>query len=169
MGFNLNRLHYQVTLSLLIYNLTISTVLATRNVTIDDQDSSITYSPPGAWSQSTQSTLDFGGAHTLTQNSNATASFNFTGRYYYYFSLVFSSSSSSWCHWFCLFFCCCSHLFRHRDIFSISAVALYRQHSCITRFWTYHCNRSRGSQSSEYRSRPRDCSISSCLECYWVS
>lgn len=55
------------------------TVLADQNVTVDDQDPSILYSPPGAWGLSANSSLDFGGAHMLTQNPNATAVFKFTG------------------------------------------------------------------------------------------
>lgn len=55
------------------------TVLADQNVTVDDQDPSIVYSPPGAWALSANSSLDFGGAHMLTQNPNGTAVFNFTG------------------------------------------------------------------------------------------
>ncbi|PPR04849.1 hypothetical protein CVT24_007237 [Panaeolus cyanescens] len=52
---------------------------AQRNVTVDDWESSISYSPPGAWTMSANTSLDFGGAHMLTQNPSATAVFNFTG------------------------------------------------------------------------------------------
>ncbi|KAF8165989.1 hypothetical protein B0H34DRAFT_743864 [Crassisporium funariophilum] len=61
-------------------------VLAARNVTIDDQDPSIIYAPPGAWSKSADNALNSGGAHMLTQNPNATASFNFTGIAIYFLS-----------------------------------------------------------------------------------
>ena len=50
-----------------------------RNVTVDDDDPSIRYEPPGAWHLSAKSTLDFGYAHMLTENPSATAVFNFTG------------------------------------------------------------------------------------------
>lgn len=56
-----------------------TTVRAEANVTVDDGDSRITYSPPGAWRKSEQTQLDYGGSHMLTQNPNATAIFNFTG------------------------------------------------------------------------------------------
>ena len=52
---------------------------AQRNVSVDDTDPSIRYQPAGAWNVSANSTLDYGGAHMLTQNPNATATFNFTG------------------------------------------------------------------------------------------
>ncbi len=57
----------------------LTTVHAEANVTVDDGDSKIIYSPPGAWSRSMQMPLDYGGSHMLTQNPNATAVFNFTG------------------------------------------------------------------------------------------
>ena len=52
---------------------------AQRNVTVDDGDPSIVYQPAGEWFVSANSSLDFGHAHMLTQNPNATATFNFTG------------------------------------------------------------------------------------------
>ena len=52
-----------------------------HNLTIDDQDPSIVYAPTGAWNRTAASTLDYGGSHMLTQNPNATASFNFTGAF----------------------------------------------------------------------------------------
>ena len=88
MGFKLSHLQYFI-LSLVVYTLNISTTaFAAVNVTIDDQDSSITYSPPGAWSKSAPSNLDLGGAHMLSQNPNATASFNFTGTFYFLFFFI---------------------------------------------------------------------------------
>jgi hypothetical protein len=89
MGFKLTHLQYFI-LFLVVYTLNISTtVFAAVNVTIDYQDSSIAYSPPGAWSQSAPSNLDLGGAHMLTQNPNATASFNFTGKFSSSFFFLF--------------------------------------------------------------------------------
>jgi len=54
-------------------------VFAQKNVTVDDKDSAIVYAPAGAWVPSASNSLDYGGAHTLTQNATATATFNFTG------------------------------------------------------------------------------------------
>jgi hypothetical protein len=54
-------------------------VRAEANVTVDDGDGRIAYSPPGAWTKSAQTQLDHGGSHMLTQNPNAIAVFNFTG------------------------------------------------------------------------------------------
>jgi hypothetical protein len=93
MGFNLNLFQPLVLLFLVVRTLNLSTAFAAVNVTINDNDSSITYSPPGAWSQSAPNTLDFSGAHMLTQNPNATASFNFTGKFssVYFFFIPFLS------------------------------------------------------------------------------
>ncbi|KJA20992.1 hypothetical protein HYPSUDRAFT_68122 [Hypholoma sublateritium FD-334 SS-4] len=52
---------------------------AQQNITIDDTNPAIAYAPAGAWVVSANSSLDFGGAHMLTQNPNGTATFNFTG------------------------------------------------------------------------------------------
>ena len=83
MAFNLDHLQHRVVffLFLVIY------VFAAENVTVDDQNPSIIYSPPRAWSESAPSTLDLGGSHKLTQNPNATASFNFTGNFFFDFGL----------------------------------------------------------------------------------
>ena len=95
MGFKLTHLQGFI-LFLVVYTLDIGTTAVfaavNLNVTIDYQDSSITYSPPGAWSQSMPSKLDLGGAHMLTQNPNATASFNFTGKFFFQFNFFFSFS-----------------------------------------------------------------------------
>ena len=98
--FNLDYLRRWLVLLqvLLIYNLNV-TVLALENVTVDDPNPSITYSPRGAWAESSPNTLDFGGTHMLTSNPSATASFNFTGGFS---SPSFSFSSNS------ARFCCCS-------------------------------------------------------------
>ena len=176
MGFNLTHLQYFI-LFIFVYTLNIiTTVFAATNVTIVYQDPSITYSPPGAWSLSAPSKLDLGGAHMMTQNPNATASFNFTGKFsfslfLFFILLLFSCTVKTRLIsvvflWLYLF-----HLSRHSNILFSSIVALSRQYSGITRFWAYHSNRFSGShcQFSEYRSRPRDSSISSRLECYWFS
>lgn len=49
------------------------------NVTVDDGDQRIIYSPTGAWTRSAQSSLNYGGSHMLTQNASATAVFSFSG------------------------------------------------------------------------------------------
>jgi hypothetical protein len=87
MGFKWT--HFILFLVVYILNIT-TTVFAAVNVTITYQDPSITYSPPGAWAKSAPSKLDLGGAHMLTQNPNATASFNFTGKFFFpvYFSFL---------------------------------------------------------------------------------
>ena len=72
----------------IIHNLNDSTVLA-ANVTVDDTDPSIIYSPAGAWGESDPSPLDFGGTHKLT-TTNGTASFTFTGKYILFFWFVLS-------------------------------------------------------------------------------
>ncbi|TEB32140.1 hypothetical protein FA13DRAFT_1731879 [Coprinellus micaceus] len=59
---------------------------AQRNVTVDDEDPSIVYQPAEEWFVSANSSLDFGHAHMLTQNPNATATFNFTGVAIYFLS-----------------------------------------------------------------------------------
>jgi hypothetical protein len=81
MGFNLNHLQAWVNLLIVAYTFNLTTVFAAVNVTVDDNDSSIVYSPPGAWLPSAPNALDFSGAHMLTQNASATASFNFTGMF----------------------------------------------------------------------------------------
>lgn len=84
MGFNLNHLQRRVVLFLVVYTLKITTVFAAVNMTIYDNDSSITYS--GVWKPSAPSALDFSGVHMLTQDPSATASFNFTGIAIYFLS-----------------------------------------------------------------------------------
>ncbi|KAG6837293.1 hypothetical protein H0H93_011895 [Arthromyces matolae] len=59
-------------------------VLCRHNVTVDDQDSSIVYNPRSSWTLSANSSLDVGGAHMLTQDPSATATFTFTGVAVYY-------------------------------------------------------------------------------------
>ena len=150
MGFKLTHLQYFI-LFLVVYTLTTTTTAFARvNVTISYLDPSITYSPPGAWSQSVPSKLDLGGAHMLTQVPNATASFNFTGKFssrLYLFSffsiLLFFSFKSGWFLFFPLFL---FHLSRHRDILFSSIVALSRHYCCITRFWAYLSNQFNGSR-----------------------
>ena len=172
MGFKLTHLQYFI-LFLVVCTFNIgNTVFAAVNVTINYQDPSITYSPPGAWSLSAPSALDLGGAHKLTQNPNATASFNFTGKFFssqflfFHFIILLVLNQVDFCCFFLLYLL---HLSRHRDILYSSIVALSRQYSCITRFWAYHSNRFSGSQFSKYRSGPRDGSISCRLECHWIS
>ena len=99
MGFKLTHRQYFI-LSIFVYTLS-TTVFAATNVTIVYQDPSITYSPSGAWSLSAPSKLDLGGAHMITQNPNATASFNFTGKFF--FILLFFSFTVNQVD-FCCFF-----------------------------------------------------------------
>ena len=55
-------------------------VLATHNVTIDDTDPSIVYS--GAWVPDSEltNTLACGGSHRFSNDSSATATWQFTGQ-----------------------------------------------------------------------------------------
>ena len=69
--------HAVVCASLLAY--LVCGAAAQQNITIDDTNPAIAYAPAGAWVVSAHSSLDFGGAHMLTQNPNGTATFNFTG------------------------------------------------------------------------------------------
>jgi hypothetical protein len=59
-----------------------SIVHGRHNVTVDSQNPLITYSPAGSWNLSAPNSLDAGGAHMLTGNSAATATFTFTGLCY---------------------------------------------------------------------------------------
>jgi hypothetical protein len=54
-------------------------VLATHNITIDDTDPSIVYS--GAWVPDSEltNTLAYGGSHRYSNDSSATAKWQFTG------------------------------------------------------------------------------------------
>lgn len=98
----------------------LTTVHAEANVTVDDGDSRIIYSPPGAWSRSVQMPLDYGGSHMLTQNPNATAVFNFTGMCNITFALNRKTFMSCGGHLFCVlrdhdhraYHCIFSNLFR---------------------------------------------------------
>ncbi|KAF9073032.1 hypothetical protein BDP27DRAFT_1145733, partial [Rhodocollybia butyracea] len=60
-------------------------VAGLSNVTIDDQDSRISYSP--GWNRtSSYTSLDYGGYHHLSDQSSASAVFNFTGVAIYFLS-----------------------------------------------------------------------------------
>lgn len=50
-----------------------------QNVTVDDNDPSITYQPTDSWVISVYDVLDAGGTHHVTSDPDATASFTFTG------------------------------------------------------------------------------------------
>ena len=50
-----------------------------HNVTVDDNDPSIIYHPTDSWVVSVFDVLDAGGRHHVTSDSDATASFTFTG------------------------------------------------------------------------------------------
>jgi hypothetical protein len=52
---------------------------ALYNVTVDDQDASISYFPQGSWNQTDRGILDAGGQHMLTNDPNAYATFTFKG------------------------------------------------------------------------------------------
>ena len=180
MGFSLTHLILRLFFLLVVGYISTVSAAVNLNLTIYYNDSSISYSPPGAWNLSAPSNLDLGGAHMLTQNPNATASFNFTGKsffssflfpFFFFFPFIFYScvNQVDFCLLFFFSLYILLHLPRHRDILCSSTMALSRQHSCITRFRAYHSNRFGGSQFSEYRSRPRDRSISSRLACYWIS
>ena len=53
-----------------------------HNMTVDDNDSSITYQPPTSWVLSDTDLLDAGGQHHDTSDPDATASFTFTGWFF---------------------------------------------------------------------------------------
>lgn len=59
--------------------LSIKTVNGRHNVTVDDQDPTIIYVPVTSWALSATSNLSAGGAHMLTQDPTATATFTFNG------------------------------------------------------------------------------------------
>jgi hypothetical protein len=52
---------------------------ALYNVTVDDQDPSISYFPQGSWYETDHGTLDAGGQHMLTSDPEAYATFTFKG------------------------------------------------------------------------------------------
>lgn len=56
----------------------IQVVYGLHNVTVYSQDSQIVYSS-GDWTLTAASSLDAGGVHMLTDHSQATATFTFTG------------------------------------------------------------------------------------------
>ena len=62
-----------------LYLASLLVVNASHNVTVDDNDPSIIYHPPGSWQKSVPDVLDASGQHRVTSNPNATASFTFTG------------------------------------------------------------------------------------------
>ncbi|KIM38675.1 hypothetical protein M413DRAFT_447636 [Hebeloma cylindrosporum] len=78
--------HLRLFILTILYCVLFLRVRAQRNVTLDDQDLAIVYAPAGAWSRSADNSLDYGGAHMLTQNPAATATFNFTGVAIYFLS-----------------------------------------------------------------------------------
>ncbi|KAJ7641042.1 hypothetical protein FB45DRAFT_899337 [Roridomyces roridus] len=60
------------------------TTAALQNVTLDDTDPSITYSPRSAWESGLRSSLNSNGSHSLGTGPNATATITFTGVAIYY-------------------------------------------------------------------------------------
>lgn len=66
-------------LLLLIYLFCLRAVHALHNVTVDDNENSITYSPPSSWNETDFDVLNIGGRHMVTSDTSATASFTFTG------------------------------------------------------------------------------------------
>jgi hypothetical protein len=54
-----------------------------QNITVDESNLNISYSPPGAWSLTEATTLDYPftseSSHALSTDPNATATFTFTG------------------------------------------------------------------------------------------
>lgn len=57
-----------------------------QNISIDDQNAQITYVPLANWTLTAPGAFDAGGAHMLTEDSNAYATFTFTGVAIYYMS-----------------------------------------------------------------------------------
>ncbi|KIM38681.1 hypothetical protein M413DRAFT_447638 [Hebeloma cylindrosporum] len=70
----------------LFYLLFLGAVQALRNVTIDDNDDSITYSPSSSWNETDFDELNIGGRHMVTSDTSATATFTFTGIAIYFYS-----------------------------------------------------------------------------------
>jgi hypothetical protein len=68
------------------------------NVTIDDNDPSIIYQPPASWVISVLDTLDAGGRHHVTSDSDATASFTFTGWFLLHMGMTSSYLCDRCCH-----------------------------------------------------------------------
>jgi hypothetical protein len=66
-------------LLLLICLFCLCAVHAQRNVTVDDNDVSITYIPLSSWNETDFDNLNFGGRHMVTSDTSATATFTFTG------------------------------------------------------------------------------------------
>ncbi|RDB19845.1 hypothetical protein Hypma_013131 [Hypsizygus marmoreus] len=75
-------LHHVLLVTILCFAL----VQGLHNVTVDDPDPSIIYTPATSWSQSANNSLNAGGAHKLTQDPTATATFTFTGVAIYFLS-----------------------------------------------------------------------------------
>jgi hypothetical protein len=77
--------HLRLLIPILFFWVLSLRVDAQKNVTLDDGDPAIVYAPPGAWSSPDNKTnsLDYGGTHMFTSNSEATATFKFTGGYMY--------------------------------------------------------------------------------------
>ncbi len=70
------------TRALLFRFLICSTVVrAAINITVDDGDPGIIYSPGGAWKRSAPSPLNYGGSHMFSMDAGATAVFSFTGEH----------------------------------------------------------------------------------------
>ncbi|KAF8962449.1 hypothetical protein BDZ97DRAFT_1112854 [Flammula alnicola] len=77
-------------ISLIFFELFLScAVYGLRNVTVDDQNSTIIYSPAGSWYHiQDPSTFDIDGGHMLTSDPAASATFNFTGVAIYFLSAL---------------------------------------------------------------------------------
>lgn len=56
-----------------------TSVYGRHNITVDDPDPAIIYAPANSWILSANNSLNVGGAHMLTQDKTATATFTFTG------------------------------------------------------------------------------------------
>ncbi|KAJ7617135.1 hypothetical protein FB45DRAFT_933499 [Roridomyces roridus] len=62
---------------------------AATNITLDDSDPNITYTPANFWVTSAKNSLDIGGSHAVSSDGPANASLTFTGTAIYYFSPLF--------------------------------------------------------------------------------
>ncbi|PPQ88688.1 hypothetical protein CVT25_010122 [Psilocybe cyanescens] len=79
----------QLSLKLVLVLLISCTVLvgASHNVTVDDDDTTqIIYDPPDSWRETPFDPLNAGGRHRVTSDTDATATFTFTGNAVYFYA-----------------------------------------------------------------------------------
>lgn len=100
-------------------------VHADTNVTIDDTDTTdILYNPPSSWTESSFDPFDAGGTHMLTSDSDATATFTFTGALHTDLGSPLKTSNG-------LYFRYRSS--RHRNLLLGALMAVSREHRPVAR------------------------------------